>query len=221
MLKNEKKDHSSVILKQKDTEIVTLKKQIEFILGATNTGIDIIDSDYNVRYVNTEWAKIYGDYIGRKCYEYFMGADKACPKCGAREALETKKQVISEEILVREGNRPIEVVSMPYQDEYGNWLVAEVNIDITERKKIEQKFKNYQAELELRVRVRTAELSNANDELNKEIIHRVQVEEELKEKMIDLERFAKIAVDRELKMEELERRIKELEAMLNTQSRKK
>ncbi len=41
-----------------------------------------------------------------------------------------------------------------------------------------------------------------------------RTEEELKKKMRDLERFSKIAVDRELKMKELKARIKELEAKL-------
>jgi len=38
-----------------------------------------------------------------------------------------------------------------------------------------------------------------------------KIQDELKEKMQDLERFSKFAVDRELKMEELEKKIKELE----------
>ncbi len=34
-----------------------LIRQIEFILGATKTGLDIIDSDYNIRYIDPEWAR--------------------------------------------------------------------------------------------------------------------------------------------------------------------
>ena len=41
-----------------------------------------------------------------------------------------------------------------------------------------------------------------------------KIQDELKEKMQDLERFSKFAVDRELKMEELEKKIKELEERL-------
>jgi PAS domain S-box-containing protein len=41
-----------------------------------------------------------------------------------------------------------------------------------------------------------------------------KIQDELKEKMQDLERFSKFAVDRELKMEELEKKIKELEEKL-------
>jgi len=127
--------------KKAQAEIEALKKQMEFILGATKTGLDIIDSDYNMVYIDPVWQKVYGDPKGKKCYQYFMGSNKVCPGCGITRALETKKPVVTEEILVREGNRPIQVTTIPFQDEKGNWLVAEVNVDITERKKVEEKIK--------------------------------------------------------------------------------
>ncbi|MFA5231908.1 MAG: PAS domain-containing protein [Candidatus Omnitrophota bacterium] len=204
--------------KKQEMEVLALKKQIEFILGATKTGLDIIDSDYNIRFVDPEWTKVYGgDPAGKKCYEYFMGASKVCPGCGLVKALETKKIVVKEEILVKEGNRPIQVTSIPYQDENGTWLVAEVNVDISERKKLEESLKNSSKELEMRVKVRTAELSKVNEDLQKEISQRRQIEEELEARMRDLERFSKFAVDRELKMEELERKVKELEEKVKTE----
>jgi hypothetical protein len=48
----------------------------------------------------------------------------------------------------------------------------------------------------------------------RDVTERKQMQDELKEKMQDLERFSKFAVDRELKMEELEKKIKELEERL-------
>jgi len=99
-------------------------------------------------YIDTEWQKIYGDYKGRKCYEYFMGRTEACTKCGIKKALETKQVLVSEEILVREGHRPIQVTTMPFQNEKGEWLVAEVNVDITERKQNEEKLRASEEELQ-------------------------------------------------------------------------
>ncbi|MCX5695991.1 MAG: PAS domain-containing protein [Candidatus Omnitrophica bacterium] len=100
----------------------------------------------------------------------------------------------------------------PVKDESGKviFMIPEGR-DITERKKLEEALKESYAELELRVKVRTAELSKANEDLQREISQRRQIEEELKERMQDLERFSKFAVDRELKMEELEKKVKELE----------
>jgi PAS domain S-box-containing protein len=124
--------------KRAECEVQSLKQQIEFILGAAKTGLDIIDSEFNIRYIDPEWEKIYGDPAGRKCYEYFMGRDKICPGCGIQKAMETKTITVTEEVLVKEGNRPIQVTTIPFQNEEGEWLVAEVNVDITERKKLEE-----------------------------------------------------------------------------------
>ena len=118
--------------------IKNLNKQIEFILGATKTGLDIIDSEFNMVYVDNEWRKIYGDPAGKKCYEYFMDRSEECPNCGVRKALETKNVVITEELLTKEGGRPVQVTSIPFQDKDGKWFVAEVNFDITERKNAER-----------------------------------------------------------------------------------
>jgi len=124
--------------KKAEEDIRVLSRRLEFVLGTTKTGIDIIDSNFNMVYIDPEWQKVYGDYRGRKCYEYFMDRSEACPDCGVKKALDTKKTIVSEEVLVKEGDRPIQVTTMPFQDENGNWLVAEVNIDITGRKKSEK-----------------------------------------------------------------------------------
>ena len=44
-------------MKRAEEEIRTLKKQIKFILGVTKTGLDIIDSEFNIRYIDPDWAK--------------------------------------------------------------------------------------------------------------------------------------------------------------------
>jgi len=127
--------------KKAEEELRQIHKQVEFILGATKTGLDIIDSEFNMVYIDPEWQKVYGDHVGKKCYEYFAGRNSMCPACGISEALKTKKPVIAEEVLPKEGNRPIRVTTIPFQNEKGEWLVAEVNVDITQQKKTEEELK--------------------------------------------------------------------------------
>jgi len=119
-------------------EITKLNKQMEFVLGVTKTGLDIIDSDYNMVYIDPEWQKVYGDPKEKKCYEYFMGRNNMCPDCMVLRAFKTKKAVVVEEILAKEGGRSVQVTTIPFQDENSDWLVAEINVDITERKKKEE-----------------------------------------------------------------------------------
>lgn len=119
-------------------ELAEQRRRLDYILGVTRTGIDIVDSDFTLRYVDSAWQRVYGDPTGRKCYEYFMGGDQPCPTCGIPEALKHNQPVITEEVLPNEGNRIVEVHTIPFQDSNGEWLVAEFNMDITERKRVEE-----------------------------------------------------------------------------------
>ncbi|HPN13153.1 MAG TPA: PAS domain S-box protein [Spirochaetota bacterium] len=131
-----------------EAALLETQQRLEYILGVTKTGIDIIDADYNLRYVDPEWQKTYGPYEGKKCYNYFMGRDCACPTCGIPRALETKMVTVTEEVLSNENNRVIEVHSIPFQTRDGHWMVAEFNLDITERKKSEEHIRSSLAEKE-------------------------------------------------------------------------
>jgi two-component sensor histidine kinase len=66
---------------------------------------------------------------------------------------------VSEEILPREGNRVIEIHTIPFREPDGRWMVAEFNIDVTERKRAEDL---------MRVSMKEKEI------LLKEIHHRVK-----------------------------------------------
>jgi PAS domain S-box-containing protein len=124
--------------KQAEKEVQAIKTQMEFVLGATKTGLDIIDAEFNIHYIDPEWKKVYGDYAGHKCYQYFMDRNTPCPDCGVLKALQTKSTIVTEEVLLKEESRPIQVTTIPFQDDAGEWLVAEVNVDITERKRAEE-----------------------------------------------------------------------------------
>lgn len=116
-------------------------QRLEHILQITKTGIDIVDVDFNLRYVDPGWQTIYGDPTGRKCFEYFMGRQTPCDNCAIPRALETRQIQISEEVLPLEGGRVVEVHTIPFQDAQGEWLVSEFNIDITQRKRAEMELR--------------------------------------------------------------------------------
>lgn len=134
-----------------EKEVQALKTQMEFILGATKTGLDIIDAKFNIHYIDPEWKKVYGDYTGHKCYQYFMDRNTPCPDCGMVKALQTKSIIVTEEVLLKENSRPIQVTTIPFQNDAGEWLVAEVNVDIAERKRTEQELQQTNQDLEIAI----------------------------------------------------------------------
>ena len=131
-------EQSMVKLEESGKEVRGLKQQIEYILGASKTGLCIMDFDYNIIYVDPEWQKVYGDPSGKKYREYFSYLEDSLPFHTINDVMETKQTAVREQILPGENNRYVQVTSMPFENEDGEWLIAEVYVDITERKKSEE-----------------------------------------------------------------------------------
>ncbi len=121
---------------QAQQHIRELKRQIEFVLQATNTELFITDSQRNLLYVDPGAQRIYGDPKGRTCYEYFAGSQSSCPGCPVGSIGEG--QVIQHEAtLPKEGHRPVQIITTAFRDENGQLLIANVAVDLTERKRME------------------------------------------------------------------------------------
>ncbi|TAM36032.1 PAS domain S-box protein, partial [bacterium] len=135
-----------------------LRQQLEFILKATKTELVIIDKDFQIRYIDPERVRKYGNWEGKKCFDYFMYTKSPCTRCNIEKALKTKKIIVTEEKLDKEDNRTVQVTTIPFQNDTGEWLVAEVNMDISERKKIDDELWRYREHLEELVEERSGQL---------------------------------------------------------------
>ncbi len=157
-----------------------LQMPMELILRTTHTNLDVIDEQMRIHYVDPVWEKRYGAYRGKSCFEYFQGRSSPCPDCNVLEAFSKRQIVVREEILSQENNRCVQVTTAPFRDETGVWLAAEVYVDISERKRIEEELRTARADLEVRVAERTQELSRANGLLAAELQERQRNERELR-----------------------------------------
>jgi len=131
-------EHLGRVLQRRraEAEIRRLKQQIEFVLGATKTGLRVIDSDFRVAYVDPARRKIYGDPTGKTCSEYF-GDDADDLEARFKRAVAIKAPLVTTTTLVRENNRPVQRTTIPFQDDAGQWMLAEVAVDISERRRME------------------------------------------------------------------------------------
>lgn len=159
-LKNQYKD-----LEKKEEEIHSLKGRLEFILGSTTTGLDIIDENYNVHFVDSEWKKAFGDYEGKKCYQYFFNRDYPCENCHTPLALEAQDTIVIEKNYPNIKNMFFQKTCKPFKGEDDVWYFAEVNVNITERKYLEKSLKEERNSLERKVKQRTKELLEQNIQL--------------------------------------------------------
>ena len=108
-----------------------LQQYLQLLLGATAAHLDVLDADFNLRYVDPQWHAALGDYHGKQCHEYFPGRYAAREQSPVAEALRTRRPAASEQVLPGPGASRWRVTSIPFQDEKGQWLVAEIHLPAT------------------------------------------------------------------------------------------
>ncbi len=129
---NERKRAEEALKSERDK----LKAMID---GLTSAGlsIDIIGDDYKVQYMNDLMKERFGDFIGKLCYENYIGATEPCEDCPAMKSIKTNTIERVEQSAVDKRN--YEIFSAPIPNPDGTISKAiELVIDITERKKAEQ-----------------------------------------------------------------------------------
>jgi two-component system sporulation sensor kinase C len=105
------------------------------VLGALHDGVNIIGSNREMLYVNPVCEKIYGPWVGKKCYEFFRGRRSACRPClisGVADGVTTRR-----ETDCARSNRAYEVIDAPIRTRGGKIAVLEVARDVTARKHAE------------------------------------------------------------------------------------
>ncbi|MGA2477616.1 MAG: ATP-binding protein [Spirochaetia bacterium] len=120
-----------------EVEGLAATQRLEFVVGATSTGFDIIDDSFTMQYIDPTRMAKFGDYHGRKCYEYFRGRSTPCDECAMMRALSTHSVAVEEQTNPGDTTLPTQVTAIPFQTESGQWMVAEVSVDISERKQAE------------------------------------------------------------------------------------
>ena len=99
--------------------------------------ISLLTPDYHVSFANRNFREKFGESGGRYCYEYCFGRTKPCEFCESYKVLETGQP------HYWEGTCPdgsvIDAYDFPFTDVDGSPMILKMNIDITERKRAEEK----------------------------------------------------------------------------------
>ncbi|MBM4302324.1 MAG: DUF3365 domain-containing protein [Deltaproteobacteria bacterium] len=119
--------------------------------------------DYSIKFANRFFRERIGDPGDRPCYQVLHGFAAPCKECQAMQVLATHKP--HEREWVHRGGRTYHSHVYPFADSDGAPMILELGIDITERKKAEEEVLQLNEELERRVERRTAQLEEANQEL--------------------------------------------------------
>lgn len=174
-----------------DSDLETLRRQHELILNSVGEGVYGLDQEGNATFVNPAAAKMIGwtveELIGKSMHRVLHhsrldGSAYPVQECPIYEAFRDGRihRANTEVFWRKDGSSfPVEYISTPMQNEQGHLVGTVVAFqDITQRKWAEAVLQRTNEELELKVRDRTAELQQANQQL--------QVLSELKSRFVSM-----------------------------------
>ena len=113
---------------------------LSHILDAMEDGIYIIRNDYTVEFMNRAMIDMFGEGVGKKCYEVVNASEVLCPWCRANEVFEKGESVHQEIYMPREG-KTFRIIELPIKNADGSHSKLNIYRDITARKDQELKLK--------------------------------------------------------------------------------
>ncbi len=160
------------------------QKGLNSIYAIIPSAIFTVDTKRRITSWNNKAAELTGytaeEVVGKECFVFSEAPCKE--KCGLYSD-DVAKPIIGKECKIRKKDRQVCTIlknSDFLRDKEGNIIGGiESFEDISKHKEAETKLQGLKAELELRVRVRTADLSKTNEDLHKEIRERRKMEEEI------------------------------------------
>ena len=147
----EKKKNMETLIEERKKALIESEEKLRAILAGIGDLITVQNKDLDIIWVNQPIIDLYGDVIGKKCYEVYKGSTEPCSDCYIETVLNEGKMLLAERpIVMPDGKlRHNLLSSSSVRDEAGN-IVAMLEIvkDITERKQLEEDLKRKTVELE-------------------------------------------------------------------------
>ncbi|AFM25310.1 sensor histidine kinase [Desulfomonile tiedjei] len=125
--------------------VATERQKLFDILETMPVMVCLLKPDYQVAFANRGSREKFGEDRGRRCFDYRFGRKEPCEFCESFNVLKTGEPH-HWEFIGPEGSI-MDAYDFPFVDTDGSVLVLEVNIDITERKRVEDALKQTLAEL--------------------------------------------------------------------------
>lgn len=123
--------------KKAEEKITEERNKLATVLANIGEGVNIVRSDYTVKYQNKFLSDRFGDLIATKCYQGFMDSQNPCEGCPMKSTIENN----STESVEQKGKdgRYYELFFAPLKNTDGSVDALEVVRDITEKKKVREK----------------------------------------------------------------------------------
>ncbi len=146
--------HLEELVEQRSNELVEVNRLLRrerdnflSMLESMEDGAYVADEDFNIEYANPALTKLLGPFEGRKCYEYLDNRTEACPNCWLNK--EKPEETGRWEWHSTKNGNTYEVLDTTLNNSSdGRMRKLEVLRDVSERKRAEQKLREYAEALE-------------------------------------------------------------------------
>lgn len=139
------------------------KQRFREVLDALPAYVILLTPDHHVPFENRFFRERFGEANGRRCFEFLFGRNEPCEICETFKVLDGMKR--HEWEWTGPDGRNYYIFDFPFRDADGSTLILEMGLDITEKKRTDLELETYRHRLEDMVKLRTAQLEEANREL--------------------------------------------------------
>jgi signal transduction histidine kinase len=116
-------------------ELLKERNKQETIIESMGDGLDIVDKDFKIQFMNKNLLKLFGaEAVGKTCYKIYTGRDSPCDECPVVKGIEETGEL---EITALQ-DKTFLVTHSPFKNLDGTVSILEIFKDITERKELEQ-----------------------------------------------------------------------------------
>jgi PAS domain S-box-containing protein len=122
--------------KQAELELKLERDKLKSIFSRMVDGVYIINSEYELEYVNPVLANDFGYFEGKKCHKYLHDLDQVCSWCRSEE-IERGKSIRWEWSSDR-SDKTYDMISTPLQNADGSISRLEIFRDVTDKKLVEK-----------------------------------------------------------------------------------
>ncbi|MFU8857435.1 MAG: PAS domain-containing protein [Deferrisomatales bacterium] len=125
-----------------EAEAGELRGRLDLITGKLGVGFALISPEYRTLWANEETRRLFGDVVGRPCFEAYSRRSEVCPGCGVRAVFEEgAERAAHEQRGYDPASRPLwcEILAAPVRNADGTVAAAlKMFVPVTERKRAEE-----------------------------------------------------------------------------------
>jgi PAS domain S-box-containing protein len=130
-----------LILEAKELEraqqaVAAERQRLYGVLETLPVYVCLLDSDYHMPFANRYFRETFGESQGRRCHEFLFDRTEPCEICESYTVMKTRSP--HHWYWTGPNGRDYDIYDFPFTDNDGSFMILEMGIDITERKRAEE-----------------------------------------------------------------------------------